>query len=308
VRYLGAVRRTRLRQALVGTGVTVAVLLGLVLLGSFAADQVIAARLPDILLRGLAQRAPEAMPYLAGQPPDAAGASAWLARTGDTILDEQLSRTPNTSFSVSEHGVTVVVDRTGAVVASRGGALPPAAEALVRRALAGTPGVAALPDGSLAAAWPVRGPDGSVAGAIAADVSQPGPLALLANSAGTTAVAAVLLVPAGVVASVVFTALGSRAPAPGPATPSPPEVHGRGAAPAVGLTRREREVLALIAAGRDNRAIARALVISEQTVKKHVSSILGKLCVTDRTQAAVYAWREGMVVSHRPEPGTTSLE
>ena len=67
-------------------------------------------------------------------------------------------------------------------------------------------------------------------------------------------------------------------------------------------------MLALIAAGRDNRAIARALVISEQTVKKHVSSILGKLCVTDRTQAAVFAWREGMMVPQLPEAGTTSLE
>ncbi|TMC04113.1 MAG: response regulator transcription factor [Chloroflexi bacterium] len=179
---------------------------------------------------------------------------------------------------------------------------------MVRRALTGTSGVAALPDGSLAAAWPVRGPDGSVAGAIAAVVSRPGPLALLASSAGTTAVAAVLLVPAGLVASVVFTALGSRAPAPLPSAPSPPELQGGGGAPAGGLTRREREVLALIAAGRDNRAIARALVISEQTVKKHVSSILGKLCVTDRTQAAVFAWREGMMVPQLPEAGTTSLE
>jgi len=57
------------------------------------------------------------------------------------------------------------------------------------------------------------------------------------------------------------------------------------------LTPREREVLAEIARGRSNREIARALVVSEKTVKAHVSSILAKLDLADRTQAALYAVR-----------------
>ncbi|MEH0422222.1 response regulator transcription factor [Streptomyces sp. B21-083] len=60
------------------------------------------------------------------------------------------------------------------------------------------------------------------------------------------------------------------------------------------LTEREREVLALIADGRSNREIARALVLSEKTVKTHVSNILMKLDVADRTQAALWAVRHGM--------------
>jgi DNA-binding NarL/FixJ family response regulator len=58
------------------------------------------------------------------------------------------------------------------------------------------------------------------------------------------------------------------------------------------LTPREREVLGLIATGRSNREIARALGITEKTVKAHVSSLLGKLGVQDRTQAALYAVRQ----------------
>lgn len=57
------------------------------------------------------------------------------------------------------------------------------------------------------------------------------------------------------------------------------------------LTPREREVLAEIARGRSNREIARTLVLSEKTVKAHVSSILAKLDLADRTQAALYAVR-----------------
>jgi NarL family two-component system response regulator LiaR len=61
------------------------------------------------------------------------------------------------------------------------------------------------------------------------------------------------------------------------------------------LTPREREVLALIGRGMPNKIIARELTLSEKTVKAHVSSILAKLGVTDRTQAALYAVREGLV-------------
>jgi NarL family two-component system response regulator LiaR len=60
-----------------------------------------------------------------------------------------------------------------------------------------------------------------------------------------------------------------------------------------GLTEREREVLQLIADGKNNREIAEKLVISEKTVKTHVSNILAKLNLDDRTQAAIYALRRG---------------
>ncbi len=63
------------------------------------------------------------------------------------------------------------------------------------------------------------------------------------------------------------------------------------------LTERETEVLRLIAKGLSNKEIAQALVIGEKTVKTHVSSILSKLNVSSRTQAALYAARMGLVAA-----------
>src|SRR3954463_4891670 len=74
---------------------------------------------------------------------------------------------------------------------------------------------------------------------------------------------------------------------PGSATPSA----------ARNLTKREREILALVAEGLSNREIADKLVLSPETVKSHVAAILEKLNVSDRTQAAIYAVRNGLVES-----------
>lgn len=68
------------------------------------------------------------------------------------------------------------------------------------------------------------------------------------------------------------------------------------------LTERETEVLRLLAKGQSNKEIAHTLSIGEKTVKTHVSSILSKLNVTSRTQAALYAVRTGLV----PPPETES--
>ncbi len=61
-----------------------------------------------------------------------------------------------------------------------------------------------------------------------------------------------------------------------------------------GLTEREVEVIRLVARGQSNREIAQSLVISEKTAKAHISNILGKLGLDDRTQLAIYAIRNGL--------------
>ena len=70
--------------------------------------------------------------------------------------------------------------------------------------------------------------------------------------------------------------------------------------PFTDLSDRELEVLRLIADGLSNAEIANKLIISEKTVKGHVSNILGKLHMLDRTQAAVFAWQQGLVARRDP--------
>lgn len=69
------------------------------------------------------------------------------------------------------------------------------------------------------------------------------------------------------------------------------------APPAEHLTDREREVIRLVAQGRSNAEIAQALIISDKTVKTHVSNVLSKLGLQDRTQLAIYAIKHGLVDS-----------
>ncbi|GAA4264208.1 response regulator transcription factor [Dactylosporangium darangshiense] len=64
---------------------------------------------------------------------------------------------------------------------------------------------------------------------------------------------------------------------------------------ATALTPRERQILVLVAQGRSNRDIASTLLISERTARTHVSNVLGKLGLASRTQAALWAVREGLV-------------
>ncbi|WP_281412244.1 response regulator transcription factor [Miltoncostaea marina] len=82
--------------------------------------------------------------------------------------------------------------------------------------------------------------------------------------------------------------LASRSgPATGAAAPAP-------AGAATGLSAREREVLALVAEGLPNKLIAHRLAISEKTVKAHLTSIFRAIGVGDRTQAALWAIRNGV--------------
>jgi NarL family two-component system response regulator LiaR len=106
------------------------------------------------------------------------------------------------------------------------------------------------------------------------------------------------LSPHELLTAVRKAAIGETTIHPGVAAKIMQALHRTGAPqenPVAGLSKREIEVLRLIAEGLSNAAIAEALFISEKTVKSHVGNILSKLHLSDRTQAAVYAWRRGLV-------------
>ncbi|GAA3214783.1 response regulator [Dactylosporangium siamense] len=98
-----------------------------------------------------------------------------------------------------------------------------------------------------------------------------------------------------VVEAVRAAATGGSVLDPGAAAVLVRSVRDGGSSPLARLSTRERDVLAALTRGRSNREIARALSLSEQTVKSYVSSILTKLGLQDRTQAAIFALQQGLV-------------
>lgn len=97
----------------------------------------------------------------------------------------------------------------------------------------------------------------------------------------------------------VPTAVPTPDPASAPGTPG--QRSGRGDGPLAGLTEREHEVLVLLAGGASNAEIAGQLLLGEATVKTHVSRVLTKLHLRDRTQAVVFAYEHGVVTPRTAE-------
>ncbi|MER5727207.1 response regulator transcription factor [Streptomyces sp. NPDC002138] len=130
---------------------------------------------------------------------------------------------------------------------------------------------------------------------------------LLKNLPSAELARAVRLVHAGVAQldASVMTRLAAALAAPGPTGPAPdgpgptatdaPGHRPPGPGPADALTGREVDVLRLVAGGSTNREIATRLHLSEGTVKNHISRILGRLGLRDRTQAALYAHDQGLL-------------
>ncbi|MEU1407532.1 response regulator transcription factor [Streptomyces sp. NPDC005728] len=121
---------------------------------------------------------------------------------------------------------------------------------------------------------------------------------LLKNLPSAELARSVRLVHAGVAQldTSVMARLAAALTAPGPAIPAPEPAPGpQGPGPGEALTAREVDVLRLIAGGSTNREIASRLFLSEGTVKNHISRILGRLNLRDRTQAALYAHDHGLL-------------
>ncbi|MFF0450254.1 response regulator [Streptomyces sp. NPDC004609] len=121
---------------------------------------------------------------------------------------------------------------------------------------------------------------------------------LLKNLPSAELARSVRLVHAGVAPldTSVVARLATALTFPGPAAPAPESSPGpQGPGPAEALTGREVDVLRLIAHGSTNREIASRLFLSEGTVKNHISRILGRLNLRDRTQAALYARDHGLL-------------
>lgn len=118
-----------------------------------------------------------------------------------------------------------------------------------------------------------------------------------AMSAGATSYLEKTAAVGEVVATVRAAALGHSTLPPGTTTRliNAARDPGRTSDPIARLTPREREVLTGITRGRSNREIGRDLSVSDETVKTHVSSVLAKLGLADRTQAAIFALRHGIV-------------